>query len=169
MNLKNEFKIYNIKMAFSSVTDVLNNPLLLRNTLLDSDYDTIINYCNAYPEADDICGDNVFWEQKAQQDFNIPIDIFRDTTLTPIQRYFQYLNAGSPSVGSITSASNQASEELGLRGDPRYQYTFQTDQHGNKRIVPKTGAPADAMEKLQLSDELTRRILMKQGFRWYNI
>ena len=48
-------------MDFSSISQVLNDPFLLRNVLLQADYDTIIEYCQSYALAETVCRDNVFW------------------------------------------------------------------------------------------------------------
>jgi hypothetical protein len=70
------------------IASVLNNPLLLRNILIQSDYNIILDYCRSYKQAEEVCRDNVFWEQKAEKDFNVTRDVFRDTALSPVQRYF---------------------------------------------------------------------------------
>jgi hypothetical protein len=79
-------------MTFPSITVVLDNPLLLRNILVQADYETVLGYCCSYQQAQEICGDNVFfWEQKAQRDFNVFIDAFRNTRLSSAQRYLELL------------------------------------------------------------------------------
>jgi hypothetical protein len=64
---------------------------LLRYLLSQADYDTIINYCRTYVQAQSICKSNVFWIHKAQQDFGTSADEFRNTILSPAQRYLKLL------------------------------------------------------------------------------
>lgn len=82
---------------------VLYNPDLLYNLLLDLDYEDVINYCRSYKQAALICQTPSFWEQKVLRDFNIPLDIFRNTDLSPAQRYLQI----STSKGEIAKGSEQ--------------------------------------------------------------
>ena len=73
------------------IATVLNVPELLRQMLLQADYDTIMNYCRSHVQAQLICRDTMFWISKAGHDFNISPDIFRNTNLSPTQRYLQIL------------------------------------------------------------------------------
>lgn len=71
--------------------DIYTNPLLLQNTLLNLDYDSIINWCRTYTQAQWICRDRLFWQQKAMKDFGTTQQLFDNTTLTPAQRYLEIL------------------------------------------------------------------------------
>lgn len=85
----------------SPVSQVLNVPDILRHILLQADYNTIINYCRSYVQAQNMCRDEIFWIQKAQQDFNILPNEFRETTLSPAMRYLQLLTKnGGLEIGS---------------------------------------------------------------------
>jgi hypothetical protein len=96
-------------------------PEVLWNILLRSDYDTILDYCRTSLHSN-ICSSNAFWLQKAQRDFNIPSNIFNQTTLSPSQRYLQILTQnGKVAIGSekyipwqefALRASRQRSENL---------------------------------------------------------
>jgi len=73
---------------------VLHNPFLLRKLLLETDYDTVINYCRSYYQAQEICYDKLFWIQKAEQKLNVPREMFESNILfyrSPAQRYLQLL------------------------------------------------------------------------------
>src|SRR5689334_10816439 len=78
-------------MDFSPISTVLNDSFLLRTLLFQADYDTILNYCRSHLQAQEICRDKVFWIQKAQKEFNISPNNFRNTTLSPAQRYLELL------------------------------------------------------------------------------
>lgn len=75
-------------MDFYTLTE---NPFILQNILFQLNWDSVINYCLSHKEAQSICRDSVFWEQKSFYDFNIPISVFRDTKLSADQRYLQLL------------------------------------------------------------------------------
>jgi len=80
---------------------VISNPLVFYNILLNTDYDDVITYCRTHKEARFICQDTLFWQQKAQHDFNVSRDHFNDTLLSPIQRYVQLLtDYGGITIGS---------------------------------------------------------------------
>lgn len=49
------------------------------------------------------------------------------------------------------------------RGCPTYTYRLETDEHGNKVLIPMDGA-SDAAEKLKASTMETLKILSDQGF-----
>lgn len=84
-----------------SVSTVLNDPFLLRSILIQADYNTILEYCRSYVQAQDVCRDNVFWMQKAQQDFGTSFNNFRMTILSPALRYLQLFTKN----GGITAGS----------------------------------------------------------------
>lgn len=84
-----------------SVSQVLNDPFILRTLLLEADYETVIEYCRSHVETQEICRDNIFWIQKARHDFDVTPNEFRNTTLFPIQRYLQLLTEnGGVVIGS---------------------------------------------------------------------
>lgn len=66
-------------------------PELAENVLGGADYDAILNYCRSFKQSAYICRSATFWENKARRDFNISLDVFRNTDLSPIQRYLQIL------------------------------------------------------------------------------
>lgn len=88
-------------MNNSSTINVFNNPLLARNILINADYNTIINYCNVYTLARQICDDELFWIDKAKHDFNTTRETFKSTSLTPPQRYLQLYNRKSSLLSLI--------------------------------------------------------------------
>lgn len=88
-------------MDISSVSTVLNDPFLLRYVLLQANYNTVLEYCRSYFQAQSVCKDNVFWIQKAQKDFGISPDEFRDTASSPVLRYVEFLTQnGGVAIGS---------------------------------------------------------------------
>ena len=48
-------------MDLSPVYTVINDPFLLRYLLSQTDYDTVLNYCRSYVQAQEICEDQVSW------------------------------------------------------------------------------------------------------------
>lgn len=88
-------------MDFSPISQVLNDPLLVRYLLLQADYDTILIYCSSHSLAHEIYKDEVFWIHKAQHDFNITPNDFRITNLSSVQRYIELLTRH----GKITAGS----------------------------------------------------------------
>lgn len=89
-------KIKERKMDLNPVSTVFQIPELVRNFLLQSDYDTVINYCQTHVQAQIFCKDLSFWEEKTLHDFGITEEFFRDTNLSPVERYLQllFLNGG---------------------------------------------------------------------------
>lgn len=82
------------------------DPLITHNILINSSYDVIINYCLTHLEAQKICRNSLFWEQKAYHDFKISADKFNNTSLTADMRYVQILTE----EGGIASMSNKFME-----------------------------------------------------------
>ena len=87
----------------SSVTIVLNDPFLVRILLVHADYDSIINYGRTCVQSGEVCRDIIFWNQKAQHDFSISSNDFKNTTLSPALRYLELLteNGNVASDGSV--------------------------------------------------------------------
>lgn len=80
---------------------VLNDPFLVRLILLYADYDTIINYGRTCLQGEGICRDKVFWMNKAQKNFYINLNNFKDTDLSPALRYLELLTQnGGVAMGS---------------------------------------------------------------------
>lgn len=71
---------------------IVTNPNLLFEVLLPLDYDSIINYCRTYTQAQEICRSGLFWRLKAQRDLGISPNKFNQTKLSPAQRYLQLLS-----------------------------------------------------------------------------
>lgn len=101
----------------------MDNPLIYYRFLTFSDYDTIINWCRSHRLGQIVCRDHIFWENKAQIDFNVSKEEFRKTHLSPAQRYFQLLLEKSTHVFSDMNryfSLNAFVEECFSRG--RYDY-----------------------------------------------
>lgn len=99
--LRKRKKTFNIKME-SAISQVLAIPELLYNFLIRLDYDSILNYCRSYKQAQNICNNETFWAQKAWQDFAIPFTEFTapyNRDLNPAQRYLRYLTQLEEGVG----------------------------------------------------------------------
>lgn len=69
------------------MNEVLFNRDLVKIILTRCNYDDLLSYCLTH--KNDILSDKIFWEEKAFYDFRHPIDIFRQTILSPINRYKQ--------------------------------------------------------------------------------
>lgn len=73
---------------------------LLFKIMLPLDYTEIINYCQTNQSALQICQSEYFWQMKAQQDYNVPLNLLFGET--PNQRYLD--------LKEITSAPIPAEE-----------------------------------------------------------
>lgn len=71
--------------------EVFGVPSLSHEIALHLDYDDIMNYCRSFKEAERLCRDRYFWQEKARLDFGTSQEDFNDTFLTPAQRYLQLL------------------------------------------------------------------------------
>jgi hypothetical protein len=69
--------------------DVLFNKDLVKVILTNCNYDDLLSYCLTHRDIKDILQDRVFWEEKAFHDFNYPINIFRQSVLSPTNKYKQ--------------------------------------------------------------------------------
>lgn len=77
------------------------NKFIMRDILLRTNYDDIINYCRTCTYAIYVCKDNDFWMEKAFMEFGISSDLFKNTDLIPAQRYLELLtNNGGVGIGS---------------------------------------------------------------------
>lgn len=73
----------------------------LYENLLRLDYEDVIRSCSINPESREICQDPVFWEEKAQQDFNTSLrQVESEFDLTPQQKYLAILSEGEVVRGS---------------------------------------------------------------------
>lgn len=81
--------------------EVFNIHELLEQFLLQSDYDAVMNLCRTNKQAGQICHTGTFWMGKAQHDFHISPQNFRNIGLSPYQRYLElYTQNGGVGIGS---------------------------------------------------------------------
>lgn len=108
-------------MSLSELSPIFIISELRRNTLLQADYDTILNSCRTSKEFQSICNDKSFWEEKALKDFGTSLEEFNNTNLTPAQRYLQLLTEeggvalGSEQFLSFTFSLNKIYKEMAKR------------------------------------------------------
>lgn len=69
---------------------------------------------------------------------------------------------GQPNEQDIRRAIQQANQELGFVDNCVYRYVAKIDQFGNTVMVPDVGSPADAAERLRLTQERMQQILARQ-------
>ena len=80
---------------------IFDNPLLVKNILLQTDYETTIAYCQTSQLTSEICRDRNMWEEKAFEKLGVSNELFRKTELGPSARYLQLLTyQGGLSQGS---------------------------------------------------------------------
>ena len=98
---------------------VLSDPNLTEYILASSDFKTILNYCKSHQEARHICQSETFWSRRAQEKFGTTVDKFRQTELSPIQRYVELgTEAGGVTEGSERFIGhNEFAERALIHGD----------------------------------------------------
>jgi hypothetical protein len=95
-------EIYKRMVSQLTVENIVHIPEnILEEVLLYNNYDSTMNFCQANIEVGKICDDPIFWQRKAQRDFGITSNKFRDTNLSADQRYLQLLTKmGGVAIGS---------------------------------------------------------------------
>jgi hypothetical protein len=138
MNIIKQKKILIYEMNLRSDIFSLTDPLIIRNILLGADYDSIISYCSTtHIQGKQICEENAFWEQKALHDFNISFDFFRNTTLTPAQRYLELLTErGGVSKGSEKYINWNNFMKRAIQQDKRNLVQYAIDTGFNNWSIP---------------------------------
>ena len=68
---------------------VLTSPYLLRQLLLEPNYDETISLCRTNRLGASICRDRSFWAEKAELNLGIKRDYFYHTLLSPHRRYLE--------------------------------------------------------------------------------
>lgn len=100
------------------MANYLERNINTRDIFLNFHFDDIFNYCRTSTQAVNLCQDDTFWIEKAQLDFKVSPQFFRNTDLTAAQRYLELLtNNDGVAIGSEDYSSIKECMKRAIKQD----------------------------------------------------